>query len=64
MEIKYNKTGKDRKALVDAISSIIGEPAVYLALRHLHTNLEIGTRLQRTGILTFLTERIPRKLKI
>lgn len=37
MEIKYNKTGKDRKVLVDAISSIIGEPAIYLALRHLHT---------------------------
>ena len=30
MEIKYNKTGKDRKVLVDAISSIIGEPAIYL----------------------------------
>ncbi|MDO5398709.1 MAG: virulence protein [bacterium] len=30
MEIKYNRTGKDRKALVDAISDIIGEPAVYL----------------------------------
>lgn len=30
MEIKYNRTGKDRKAFVDAISSIIGEPAVYL----------------------------------
>ena len=30
MEIKYNKTGKDRKALVDAVSDIVGEPAVYL----------------------------------
>lgn len=30
MEIKYNRTGNDRKALVDAVSSIIGEPAVYL----------------------------------
>ena len=26
MEIKYNRTGKDRKALVDAVSDIIGEP--------------------------------------
>lgn len=31
MEIKYNRTGKDRKAFVNAISDIIGEPAVYLA---------------------------------
>ena len=30
MEIKYNRTGKDRKALVDAVSDIVGEPAVYL----------------------------------
>ena len=30
MEIKYNRTGKDRKALVDAVSDIIGEPVVYL----------------------------------
>ena len=31
MEIKYNKTGKDRKAFVNAVSDIIGEPAGYLA---------------------------------
>lgn len=30
MEIKYNRTGKDRKAFVNAVSGIIGEPAVYL----------------------------------
>lgn len=30
MEIKYNRTGKDRKSLVDAVSDIVGEPAVYL----------------------------------
>lgn len=30
MEIKYNRTGKDRKALVNAVSNIIGEPTVYL----------------------------------
>lgn len=30
MEIKYNRTGKDRKAFVNAVSDIIGEPAVYL----------------------------------
>ena len=30
MEIKYNRTGKDRKSLVDVISKIVGEPAVYL----------------------------------
>ena len=29
MQIKFNKTGAERKALVNAISAIIGENAVY-----------------------------------
>ena len=29
MQIKFNKTGAERKALVSAISSITGEKAVY-----------------------------------
>lgn len=30
MEIKYNLTGADRKALVKAVSDIVGEPSKYL----------------------------------
>ena len=52
MTIKYNRTGADRKSLVDAIASITGAEAKYLGAPSFAYQVDYFT-IDRNGAVTF-----------
>lgn len=56
MEIKYNLTGADRKALVKAISDIVGEPSKYLGAPSFAYQIGDWYTITRDGTLEVLDQ--------
>ena len=52
MEIRYNRTGKERKELVNAIAEITGDQAVYKGVPSCNYEVDYYT-IDKEGTLTF-----------